>query len=63
MRVKDVEPMINMYSGSKDYGKPFGVILTYADGHRKRYTDLGLASCENLTIRQREYIKKLQRER
>lgn len=62
MRVKDLEPMINLYSGSVDYGKPFGVVLIYGDGRRKRYTDLGLALCENLTIRQREYIKKLQRE-
>ena len=62
MRVKDLEPMINIYSGSVDYGKPFGVVLIYGDGRRKGYSDLGLALCADLTLRQREYVKKLQRE-
>ena len=63
MRVKDVEPMIDMYPGSEDYGKPFGVAIIYADGHCERFTDLGLAlCCAGLTIRQRKYIKNLQRE-
>jgi hypothetical protein len=62
MRVKEVEPMINSYSGSADYGKPFGVVLIYADGRCKRYSDLGLALCADLTRKQREYIKNLQRE-
>lgn len=64
MRVKDVEPMINMYPGSVDYGKPFGIVLIYADGRRKSFSfpDLGLALCADLTLRQREYIRNLQRE-
>lgn len=59
MKVKGCEPMINMYEGSIGYKKPFGVILYYANGVSKRYTDLGLALCANLTIKQRKYVQNL----
>lgn len=59
MRVTDVEPMINNYTGSADYGKPFGVILTYSDGHQSRYTDIGIALCANLTLKQRAYVERI----
>lgn len=62
-RVKDIEPLINNYTGSKECGKLFGVKLRYTDGTSRNYTDLGLALCADLTNRQRAYIQKLKKER
>lgn len=63
MKVKCIEPMIDVCPSSAGYGQTFGVVLTYFDGHRKRYSDMGLALCADLTIKQREYIKNLMKER
>jgi len=60
MRVVDLEPMVDMCPSSEGYQKPFGVVLHYADGRRKRYTDLGLARCAELSPRQRKYIDRLE---
>jgi hypothetical protein len=62
MRIQDIEPMVNMYPGSKTYLEPFGVCFRYADGHTKRFVDLNLALCANLTLKQRKYVKRLQQE-
>ena len=62
MRVKDVEPMIDMSLTSAIYQQPFGVKLTYSDGTSHRFTDFGLALCANLTKRQRVYVEDLQRQ-
>lgn len=67
MRVEDVEPMLDMYRGDgpeprPSYMKPFGVKLIYQDGHSKRFTDLDVALCAELTKRQRTYIENLKKE-
>ena len=60
MRVVDLEPMIDQCPSSASYQKPLGVVLHYADGRRKRYTDFGVARCADMTQRQRKYIDRLE---
>ena len=61
MSVKDVEPMIDQCPTSQGYGKPFGVVLTYKDGHKRRFSDIGLALCADLTAKQRKYVENIQK--
>jgi len=60
-RVIDVEPMINMYEKSEDYGKAFGVKLYYSNGRSRRFSDLGLALCAPMGMKKRMYIEELRK--
>lgn len=56
MRITDIEPMCNMHEASKDFGKPFGIKLIYADGSSHR-TSFENALCASLSKRQRAFVE------
>jgi len=60
MRVQYVEPMLNMYPGSEDYRKIFGIRLIYVNGRQKTFCgDLEMALCAKLSKNQSAYVEKL----
>jgi hypothetical protein len=53
---KYIEPMVNMYTGSEDYLKPFGIRVVYANGEQKSFCGNHRdVLCVPLTKKQRTY--------
>lgn len=58
--IADIEPMVNMYVGSKGYNQPFGIRVHYKGGQQRTYTGYPEhVLCNLLTKRQRAYAERL----
>jgi len=58
--VESVEPMVNMYDKSVDYGIPFGIRIHYRGGRRESFCgNPEYALCAPLTKKQRKYAEQL----
>jgi len=57
-RVTSIEPMLNMYDKSKEYGVPFGIKVHYSGGQSKSYAGNPEDALVNtLTAKQVKYVK------
>ncbi len=62
-KIEDIEPLINMYKGSKDYRKPFGLRVFFKNGATQTFSgNVEDVLCLPLTKKQRKFCENFIRE-